>query len=575
MNQTIRAFSVIVSLPCLAIMLFAAVTPVTGSSETLLVRFKPGVNDISRVLTSLRLEAVDKIPELSILVVRTSIPLQDAESVLLRDPRIDLVEENLLVAPSQVPNDQYYGFQWHLKKIGAPDAWNVSQGDSNTVIAVLDSGVDSSHADLAPRLLSGWNFYDNNNDTTDLTGHGTAVAGVAAAVTNNSIGIASIAWQSSLLPVRVTGPSGYASYSMLSQGLVYAAERGAKVAVVSFGIYGGSALSSAAKYFMDKGGLVFAAGGNTGAYVSDPDNLYIISVAGTTSDDISWGSYGPYIDLSAPCSAIYTTLKGGGYGNVGGTSFSAPLTAGLAALVFSANKSLTPVQVERILESTAADLGDPGYDQHYGWGRINASYALRTAVGSPPPGGPTPPEVTIQYPNNGTTVSGDITINVTATDNVTVSKVEAYLDGQLFANDTVSPYEFYWNTASCSNGNHTLMARAYDQANNVGQSNPIAVTVSNAVDNVPPTVIIDSPSNGSQVSRSIKIVASANDAYGISKVEFYIDGVLKSTVFATPYAYSWNSKSVKSGWHTISVRAYDILGNSAEATVRVYMRNGK
>jgi thermitase len=581
LNHTIRALSVLVSLPCLALMLFAAVTPIAGSSKTLLVRFKPGVNDISRVLTSLRLEAVDKIPELGIVVVRTSIPLQDAKSVLSRDPTVDLVEENLLVAPSQAPNDQYYGIQWYLQKIGAPDAWNVSQGDSNTVIAVLDSGVDPGHADLAPRLLSGWNFYDNNSNTTDLTGHGTAVAGVAAAVTNNGIGIASVDWQSSLLPIRVTDSNGYAYYSTLSKGLVYAADMGAKVAVISFEICGGSILSTAAKYFMDKGGLVFAAGGNTGTYVSDPDNPYIISVAGTTSDDVSWGSYGPYIDLSAPCSGMYTTIKGGGYGYVGGTSFSAPLAAGLAALVFSTNKTLTPTQVESILESTAVDLGDPGYDQHYGWGRINASAALRTAAGSPPPGNSTPPGgltplvVTIQYPNNGTTVSGGITVNVTTTDNVSVSKVEAYLDGQLYANDTASPYEFYWNTASCSNGGHTLTAKAYDQANNVGQSNPVTVTVSNAVDTVPPTVTINSPSNGSQVSRSIRIVASANDGYGISKVEFYIDGVLKSTVSATPYTYSWNSKSVKNGWHTISVRAYDSSGNSAEATVKVYVHNGK
>ena len=575
MNQTIRAFSVIVSLPCLAIMLFAAVTPVTGSSETLLVRFKPGVNDISRVLTSLRLEAVGKIPELSILVVRTSIPLQDAESVLLRDPRIDLVEENLFVAPSQVPNDQYYGFQWHLKKIGAPDAWNVSQGDSNTVIAVLDSGVDSSHADLAPRLLSGWNFYDNNNDTTDLTGHGTAVAGVAAAVTNNSIGIASIAWQSSLLPVRVTDPSGYASYSMLSQGLVYAAERGAKVAVVSFGIYGGSALSSAAKYFMDKGGLVFAAGGNTGAYVWDPDNPYIVSVAGTTSDDTSWGSYGSYIDLSAPCSAIYTTIKGGGYGNVGGTSFSAPLAAGLAALVFSANPSLTPIQVEQVLESTAADLGEPGYDQHYGWGRINASYALRTAVGLSAPADSTPPNVRIDCPNDGATVSGGITVKVDATDNVAVSKVALCLDGQLFATNTNLPYEFYWDTAAYSKGSHALTARAYDEANNTGQSNIVTVDVKNVLDNTLPTVTVDSPSNGTQVSGAVKIQVSATDYSGIGKVEFYVDGVLKNIDITVPYAFSWNTKSVKDGWHTISVRAYDSSGNSAEATVRVYVRNRK
>lgn len=574
LNHTIRALSVLVLLPCLALMLFAAVTPITGSSKTLLVRFKPGVSDISEVLTSLRLEAVDKIPELGILVVRTSIPLQDAESVLSRDPRVDLVEENLLVAPSQVPNDQYYGFQWHLQKIGAPDAWSICQGDPNSVIAVLDSGVDSGHADLAPRLLSGWNFYDNNSDTTDLTGHGTAVAGTATAVTNNGIGVASVAWQCSILPVRVTDLNGYATYSMLSQGLVYAANRGAKIAIVSFAIYGGSPLSNAAKYFMDKGGLVFAAGGNTNAYVSDPSNPYVVSVSGTTGSDVSWGNYGPYIDLSAPCSAIYTTIKGGGYGYVGGTSFSAPLAGGLAALVFSANPSLTPVQVEHILESSAVDLGDAGYDQHYGWGRIDASAALRAAVGSSASTtDSTPPNVTICYPNAGATVSGGVTVDVNASDNVAVSEVDLYVDGQPFANDTFLPYEFYWNTTGCSNGNHTLMAKAHDSSNNVGQSGTSQVVVSNVVDSIPPTVTILNPPNGTQISKSIIIQASATDNFAISKVEFYVDGVLKATDSAAPYTYSWSTKSVKDGWHTVSAKAYDSSGNSATASISVYVRN--
>lgn len=250
---------------------------------------------------------------------------------------------------------------------------------------MLDSGVDLEHPDLAGKVLPGYNFYDNNCDVRDVSGHGTAVAGVAAAATNNSVGVAAIGWHCSILPVRVTDPNGYTSYSLLAKGLTYAADRGAKVAVVSFGIFGGQDLSSAAKYFMDKGGLVVASGGNTGSYCDDPDNPYIVSVSGTTSDDRSWGTYGPYIDLSAPCSAIYTTINGGGYGNVGGTSFSAPLTAGLIGLIFSANPSLAPNQVEQILKSTAVDLGDPGYDVYYGWGRINASKALKATVGSTPP----------------------------------------------------------------------------------------------------------------------------------------------------------------------------------------------
>jgi subtilisin family serine protease len=450
----------------------------------LLLKFKPGVSQLckERILSSSSLEVLDEIPQIETLVV--SVP-QDAllhvESALSHNPMIDFVEENRQIPPSAIPNDPYLGSEWHLTQISAPQAWDVSTGNANVIVAVLDSGVDPSHPDLAGKLLSGYNFYDNNDNTSDVYGHGTKVAGVAAAVTNNSRGVAAIAWQSSILPIRVTDTGGYTTYSLLAKGLTYAAERGAKTATMSFLIYGGSTLSSAAKYFMDKGGLAVAAGGNTGAYQSDSDNPYILSVSATTSTDslATFSTYGPYIDLSAPGVSIMTTVRGGGYGSVSGTSFSAPLTAGLASLIFSANPTLTPYQVEQVLESTAVDLGVPGYDTYYGWGRINASSALRAATGVTPPKDNTLPIVTITSPSNGSIVSGGITVSVTASDNVAVSKVELYKDGNLFATDATSPWEFYWNTASDTNDLHTLVAKAYDTSSNVGQSNTVTVNVFN------------------------------------------------------------------------------------------------
>lgn len=546
----------------------------------LLLRFKPGASWQCRekILKDFGLEVLDEIPQIKVLVV--SVPesaLQRVKPALMRNPVVDFVEENVWVSPQVVPNDYYFSFQWHLRKIGAPDAWDISVGSSNVMVAVLDSGVDSSHPDLAGKLVSGWNFYNNNWDTSDVAGHGTAVAGVTAAATNNTIGVAGVGWNCLILPVRVTDENGYASYSLLSKGLIYAADRGARVAVVSFRIFNGSALTSAAKYFVDKGGLVFAAGGNTGQFENYTDNPYIISVSGTTSDDKSWGSYGPYIDLSAPCSAIYTTTRGGGYGNVGGTSFSAPIAAGVAALIFSVNPSLTPSQVEQILESTAVDLGDPGYDIYYGWGRIDASKALREAVGiSPPPPDITPPNVAITSPKDGATVSGGITVTVDAGDDVAVSKVELYKNGALFAVDFDAPYEFYWDTTCDPDGVYALTAKAYDKANNVGESNTVSVNVANkAKDTSPPTISVTQPLNGSTVSRTIDIMVSAWDESGISKVEFYINAKLVATDSEEPYVYRWNTRSVKNGWHTIMVRAYDSFGNRAEASITVYVSNKK
>jgi thermitase len=547
----------------------------------LLLRFKPGASWRSgeKVLKDFGLEVLEEIPQIKVFVV--SVPenaLQRVKSALMRNPMVDFVEENAWVSPQVVPNDYYFSFQWHLSKIGAPDAWGISVGSSNVTVAVLDSGVDPSHPDLAGKLLSGWNFYNGNGDTSDVTGHGTAVAGVAAAATNNTVGVAGVGWKCLILPVRVTDENGYASYSLLSKGLVYAADRGARVAVVSFQIFNGSALTSAAKYFMDKGGLVFAAGGNTGQFENYTDNPYIISVSGTTSDDKSWGSYGPYIDLSAPCSAIYTTIKGGGYGNVGGTSFSAPIAAGVAALIFSVNPSLTPSQVEQILEATAVDLGDPGYDIYYGWGRVDAYAALKMASGvSPPPPDTNPPSVKITYPSDGDTVSGAITVKVDASDDSGVSKVELYKNGVLFAVDSEAPYEFYWDTTADPDGVYVLAAKAYDVAGNCGESSSVSVNVVNAkvLDNNPPSVSIVQPLNGSTVSKTIDVVASASDESGISRVEFYIDGKLAATVSCEPYVYRWNTRSVKNGWHTLTVKAYDKNGNTADASIKVYVSNRK
>ncbi|MCP8305061.1 MAG: S8 family serine peptidase [archaeon] len=561
-----------------------------GYCETgeLLLKFKPGVNDYhkERLLMSLGLEIGDEIPNLGVLVVSAPRPaLPSIKSMLLQNPLIDFVEENHELSPSIIPNDQYYGSQWHLEKILAPEAWDISRGAGITV-AVLDSGVDPDHPDLASKLIQGYNFYNNNEDTGDVYGHGTKVAGVVAALTNNVIGVSSIGWECSILPVRVTDSGGYTTYSRLIKGLMYAADRGAKVAVISFRIYSGSVLSDAAKYFMDKGGLVVAAGGNDQRYHSDLDNPYIISVSATTSSDsrASFSSYGPYVDLAAPGSGIYTTTDGGSYSSVSGTSFSAPLTAGLIALIFSANPSLIPTQVEQILESTAKDLGDTGYDIYYGWGRIDASRALAEAAKSSPspieespPSMPepdtSPPVVNITHPSDGMVVSGDLTVNVDANDDTGVSKVELYKDGALYSTAFDEPYKFYWDTTDDPNGYCTLSAKAYDPSDNCGESSPVIVEVSNEIeegDTTPPYVKIDYPSDGSRVGWSVKIKVSASDESGIDRVEFYIDGYLKNVDYSYPYEYRWYAIRYQRGIHTITVIAYDIYGNCSEDSINVY-----
>jgi hypothetical protein len=220
---------------------------------------------------------------------------------------------------------------------------------------------------------------------------------------------------------------------------------------------------------MDRGGLVVAAGGNTGKYEDYADNPYIISVSATTTGDAlaSFSPYGPYIDLSTPGVSIYTTVRGGSYASASGTSLSAPITAGVVALMFSVNPSLTPSQAEQILEATAVDLGGAGHDVYYGGGRVDAYAALKMASSvSPPPPDNTPPSVEITYPRDVYTVSSTIIVKVDASDDSGVSKVELYKNGVLFAVDSEAPYEFYWDTTADPDGVYVLVAKAYDRAGN-------------------------------------------------------------------------------------------------------------
>jgi len=508
--------------------------------------------------------------------------LQDAiEHALSLLPEVQFVEKNRLLAPDFVPNDALYSNQWHLQKISAPLAWNISQGTLGVTIAILDSGVDATHPDLAAKLVPGYNFYDNNTNTTDVYGHGTMVAGVAAALSNNGTGVASVAWQNPLMPIRVTDLQGYASVSAIAQALTWAVDHEAKVLNLSFsGVAGSATIRNAAQYVVSKGGVVVAAAGNCGCTDSTAENPYVLSVSATDSNDTlaSFSSRGSFVDLSAPGVSIYTTTRGGGYGPASGTSFSSPLTAGVVALIMSANPDLTPSEIETLLEATTDDLGTSGYDSLFGFGRVNAYEALATVVGVPPtPSDTTSPTASITSPTHGATVSGTITVSVSATDDVGVSQVALYRDGVLLATDTAAPFSFAWNTVQSSTGGHTLQAIARDAAGNSASSTPLSLTVNNtAGDSIAPTVALVSPANGSTLStQTVKIKTSARDNVQVRKVEVYADGnrvdsANCSTASCTP-TLSWNAKSASKGLHLLWARAYDATGNVAESSpVSVY-----
>ncbi len=499
---------------------------------------------------------------------------------LANNPHLKFAEVDRLVPSEASANDPFFGSQWHLPKIGVPQAWDLAQG-SGVTIAILDSGVDSLHADLAARLVPGWNFEEGNSNTADVYGHGTKVAGTAAATLNNATGVASVAGQARIMPIRVTDTSGWASISGIAQGLTYAADRGARVANVSFSVWDSPSVQSAAQYMKNRNGLVFISAGNSNAASTVAPSSAWIVVAATTSTDAkaSFSNYGNYVHLAAPGSSIYSTVRGGGYGSVSGTSFAAPVSAGVAALVMSANPRLSSAQVEGILFNTAVDLGTAGKDPIFGNGRVNAAAAVQAALNSTvvSTSDTLAPSVAIGSPVGSSTVSGQVPVVIEASDNVGVTKVELRVGGKVVATDTTAPFGFSWDSTTTANGMATLEARAYDDAGNSSLSSPVAVNVANvtvtAADTVAPSVAIANPANGSTVSGTVSVQVNAADNSGVSglRIALSIDGAQVATATgSSSLRYSWNTRKLKAGSYTLRAVATDAAGNvqASEVSVR-------
>ncbi len=474
------------------VFLIAAVSTAFGQSSVpgrLLVGFKPQVSESqsNALLGGMGARSTKKLAGLSVHIVDlppTANPNAVANQFRGR-PELDFIEPDIILAPVQatvVPNDPSYTSQWHLPKIQAPAAWAFTQGSVAIKIAILDTGVDPTHSDLISRITSGWNSYNSNSNSTDIHGHGTQVAGTASATGNNSLGGTGVSWNTLIMPVRVTDIAGYATYSTIASGLTWAADNGARVANISFDVVGSSTVSSAAQYFQRKGGVVISSAGNAGALSTLAASPYITTVSATDPNDMlySWSTTGNRVTLSAP-GCVFTTYSGNSYGTACGTSFSSPVVAGVAALLLSLNPNLTPIQVTSILESSADDLGPAGVDLQYGHGRVNAARALSVAFNqtsvpiNPPTLDTQIPVIQILSPKDGATVSGNVPINVSASDNVAVTKVELLINGILTSTSTNSPFTLNWNVPKRSRGTFFLQSRAFDAAGNSGLSAIIRV----------------------------------------------------------------------------------------------------
>lgn len=508
-------------------------------------------------------------------------PGQEKQTVekLARHPHMKFAELDRFVVGSAATNDPMAGSQWHLSKIGASTAWDDSQGVGVT-IAILDSGIDTRHPDLVDRIVAGYNFVDGNTNVEDVHSHGTKTAGAAGAALNNGIGVASVAGQVKIMPIRVANASLYATWSAIASGITYAADRGVRVASVSFnGAAGSSAVLSAAAYMKTKGGLVFVSAGNSNLDPGYANTSSVIIVAATNSSDTksSFSNFGDHVHLSAPGEGIYTTTWGQSYTSISGTSFSAPITAGVAALVISENPALTSAQVANILFSTSVDLGAAGRDIYYGYGRVDAAAAVAAAkasIGTTPITDSQAPTASISAPLGSSTVSGLTPVNVATSDNVGVTKTELLVNGAVVATDTTSPFAFSWDSSRVANGMATLNVRAHDAAGNVGQSAAVSVNVANVTlaDTVAPTVALSNPVNGSVVSGNISVTAQGNDNSGLAglRMSMFINGAqVASSSGSGNLKYGWNTRKIATGSYTLRVDTSDAAGNKSSSSVTV------
>jgi len=393
--------------------------------DEIVVKFKPWVSE--GIIAKLNLRHRTSILYRSPLAgfKRLKIPgdktVHEMVEILRKNPDVEYAEPNYIASAFWVPNDSYYRYQWHLDNpvyggINMEEAWGITKGVPGVIVAVIDTGVayeDYTQIVLgrtrryyrAPDLaktsfVAGYDFINNDSHPNDDNGHGTHVTGTIAQNTDNGIGTAGVAPNCSIMPVKVLNSSGSGPYTAIADGIRWAANHGAKVINLSLGGPSPSTtLESALAYAYTKGVTIACAAGNNGqptlSYPAAYD-AYCIAVGATRYDEnrSSYSNYGSGLDLVAPGGDLDVDQNGDGYGdgvlqqtfsgsynNWGywfyeGTSMATPHVSGVAALLISAGRATTPDEVRTALQSTAKDLGPPGFDPEYGWGRVDAYAAL-------------------------------------------------------------------------------------------------------------------------------------------------------------------------------------------------------
>jgi subtilisin family serine protease len=321
------------------------------------------------------------LPNHTYLVRGSNEKLPAARKQFEADARVRYAEPNFLARVAGLPTkDPFQETQAGLKQIRAERAWSVSTGQGVT-IAILDTGVDVEHEDLRDNVVPGVDLVNNDDDPEDDNGHGTACAGIAAARANNAVGIAGVAPDAHIMPVKVLDEHGWGTYVDLAEGIRWASEHGARVISISAGSYAASrSLAEAVAQARAAGALVVASVGNDGTsapmYPATMPGVLGVGALTETNAAADYSNTGIAVDVVAPGDSITSTLPGNRYKSVGGTSIAAAFASGVAALAMSSPNNQGAGDIEALLRSSADSMGTANEKDRYGAGQINAARAV-------------------------------------------------------------------------------------------------------------------------------------------------------------------------------------------------------
>lgn len=333
----------------------------------------PSDEGLIKQTTTKRLEGRGYI----LVQVSSTESLEEKMEELEQDPNVEYVVPNYLVEQQEVPNDPLFTQQWYLSFTKIVNSWSLFKGNQQVKVAVIDSGVETTHPDIGNQLLTGYNFVSKNSNVNDTLGHGTGVAGIIAAQTNNQVGIAGINQNAKIIPIKVSDGAEIQLINILN-GIYYAIDSGAKIINMSYGsVEPNEAEYDALLSAYSKGITLVAASGNESGPVSYPGAYpFVMSVGSINAQGgkSSFSNYGDTLDIVAPGEGILTTSINQTYKSVSGTSFSAPIISGAASLLLSVRPEMSPAQLQWLIEKSTGLV----WNQSTGFGTINMYRSLTT-----------------------------------------------------------------------------------------------------------------------------------------------------------------------------------------------------